>query len=88
MRIIARDETQHAELAWQIAAWATPQLSAAQQTQLKQAQTQALVELARSQTNTTLPRSAAQALGLPSPTIAQALIHRLFHVAGASALSG
>lgn len=77
MRQIAHDETNHADLAWQIAAWLHPKLSATQQAELARAQVQALQELEQAQCRPTLPPSAASAIGLPQPTIARALVQRL-----------
>jgi hypothetical protein len=77
MRQIAHDETNHADLAWQTAAWLHPKLSVAQQAELARAQVQALQELERAQSRSTLPPSAANAIGLPQPAIARALVQQL-----------
>jgi hypothetical protein len=75
MRTIARDETNHAELAWQIAAWVTPHLTETQRTELRQAQTQALLSL--SQARPALPPLAAASIGIPNPILARALVQQL-----------
>jgi hypothetical protein len=46
MRPIAADETRHAELAWEVAAWAEPRLSPAARGRIDAAKAQALAELA------------------------------------------
>ena len=77
MRVIAVDEARHAQLAWHIAAWAEPQLSAAQREELQQAQRAALAALALSQRYLSLPPSAARIVGLPEPAVAQQLVRDL-----------
>jgi len=46
MRAIARDETAHASLSWDVAAWLEPRLSADERRQLDRARAEALAELA------------------------------------------
>lgn len=81
MRMIARDETRHAELARQVAAWALPQLSAAQRSELERAQALAWFALEQAHSQHVLAPAAARAIGLPMPEIAQGLVQQLKRMA-------
>ena len=47
MRVIANDEAEHASLAWQIAAWAEPQLTDGERATLRSLQEAAIGELSK-----------------------------------------
>ncbi|HET8938155.1 MAG TPA: ferritin-like domain-containing protein [Polyangiales bacterium] len=74
MRVIAADEMRHAELAWRVAAWLDPQLSAGHQLQLAAAKRQALTDLLVSARHSELPVGAARLIGLPSRAAAEQLV--------------
>jgi len=76
MKVIARDETKHAQLAWDIHQWLFAQLNAEQQEQLKQAQKDAYIQLQKSADRAAMSPMVAQ-LGLPSPQLAKDLCQRL-----------
>lgn len=80
MRVIARDETRHAQLAWQVADWIAPRLSARERTHIDQAQRAALAALKLGKQLPTLPPSAASTVGLPSPLIARQLARGVAHM--------
>jgi hypothetical protein len=69
---IARDETRHAALAWEIARWLAPRLDADARERVEQARRAALASL-RCEVALT-PRSVARALGLPTGAEAQRLV--------------
>jgi hypothetical protein len=73
MAPIASDELLHAELAWQVAAWAEPRLSKAARDRVESARSAALAELAVEVSNP-LPPALTAAVGLPSPAAARALL--------------
>jgi hypothetical protein len=74
---IAEDETRHAELAWQVAAWLEPQLSAAEQHELARAQREAVARLSREVAREELSAADAARIGWPSASVATALVARL-----------
>jgi hypothetical protein len=76
MRAIAADETRHAGLSWQIAAWLEPRLPAAERRALAAARAGALAQLFR-EVDCGLARADTLALGWPAPEIATQLITRL-----------
>ena len=72
MRAIEADETRHAELAWEVAAWLDARLTVAERRRVAEARRQAgavLVERAGAPVDRTLVRDA----GLPPPATARAL---------------
>jgi rubrerythrin len=77
MRAIAPDETRHAELAWRVAAWLEPQLSAARRAQLAEARRRASVELMREVQAPTLLGRDAHMAGWPSANVACQLVGQL-----------
>jgi hypothetical protein len=72
MRSIARDEARHAALAWAIARWARPQLSASARARARRATAGALAAL-RCEVEST-PHEVARALGLPAGREGAALV--------------
>jgi len=72
---IAEDETRHAELAWAIAAWLHPQLSATEREQLAQARALAFAQLAVDEV--VLSASERTAIGWPAPDVSTALLQQL-----------
>jgi len=73
---IARDETRHAALSWQVASWAASRLSAAACERVAAAQRQA-VETLRRELSIEQEQSIREAAGLPSPVEALALLAQL-----------
>jgi hypothetical protein len=73
---IAADETRHAELSWEIAAWVEPRLSRAARSRINAAREQALADLA-TESSRPLARSLVLLAGLPPPESATALLNRL-----------
>ena len=69
---IAKDETDHAELAWAVARWAEPRLSPRERQAVAQARRDALAELVAS-TDAAPPEPTARALGLPGAATARLL---------------
>lgn len=69
---IAQDETEHAALAWEVAAWAEPLLSASEQQLLRQDQQQALARL-KSPALPAFPAELQPLFGLPDAAAQQAL---------------
>jgi hypothetical protein len=69
---IAKDETRHAALAWEIARWVEPRLSAAARARVRRAAREALTVL-RCEVQAT-PASLARALGVPKGRDAAALV--------------
>jgi hypothetical protein len=76
MRVIAEDETRHAQLAWRVAAWLEPQLPAEAQALLAQARAVAVAQLAR-EVDPGLAPLARSAIGWPAPELAAQMIARL-----------
>jgi hypothetical protein len=77
MRGIAADETRHAELSWDIAAWLEPRLSAREQSHLAAARARALRQLEQEIASEPLPAPARAQLGLPSASVQRALLARM-----------
>lgn len=73
---IAEDETRHAALSWQVAAWAREQLTPAQREQLH-ALRQGAIRALREEVAVALPAELIEHLGLPTPEQALALVDRL-----------
>lgn len=74
MRTIARDETRHAALAWDVAEWAERDLDATQRAELAQLRAQTVAEL---EASTTRGREVPEA-GLPDRSTALRLVRSLF----------
>lgn len=73
MEIIARDETEHAALAWDVADWLDGALDDDARARVRRARTEATIDLEAS-----LGRAfASPLLGLPAPAEATALLHRM-----------
>jgi hypothetical protein len=77
MRAIAEDETRHASLAWQIAAWLEPRLSAQERAELRTAQRQAVVGLAEELDGAADTPALQMLAGVPSRAQAQRLLATL-----------
>jgi hypothetical protein len=73
---IARDEIQHAALAWQVAAWLEPRLSAAERREIADARRQALAGL-RAELAQDAPEELSRIVGLPSACEALRLLQAL-----------
>jgi hypothetical protein len=76
LRVIARDETRHAHLSWQLARWATPQLGRAQQREIAARQRHAVAELGE-QLSAAVDPLLCRIAGLPNAGEAQLLHARL-----------
>ena len=76
MAIIAEDETRHAQLAWQVAAWLEPRLPVAARAELQRARADALHQLAR-EVEVGLSAADAAAIGWPSAQRSLILIERM-----------
>ncbi len=76
MERIALDETRHAELAWEIDAWLSTRLGAAERQQMKAARADELARIAAG-LSAMGQTDVARSVGLPSPSVALAL-HRAF----------
>lgn len=76
MQQIAEDETMHARLSWQLAAWLEPQLSDEQRNSLAEARSEALNEL-RGQLDLGLSDDECAAIGMPVPQVASSLLQGL-----------
>jgi hypothetical protein len=77
MRGIAADETRHAELSWQVAAFIEPKLSARERLSVARARSAALEQLRRDIAADPLPVAARAHVGWPSHAQQQALLNRL-----------
>ncbi|MBA3395900.1 MAG: ferritin-like domain-containing protein, partial [Deltaproteobacteria bacterium] len=74
--VIAEDEARHGELAWAIARWLEPQLTAAQRAVVERARAVALAALAERTARQLAPFAMAAApLGMPSGAQARVLAH-------------
>jgi hypothetical protein len=73
---IARDETRHAELAWKVAAWASPRLSPTARRRVAKARARAFANL-RAEAMLPLPAAQIALAGLPSPVTATRLLDAL-----------
>jgi hypothetical protein len=76
MRTIHRDETAHAELAWQVHAWAMARLGHEECLEIEHAMSLAIEELANA-ARSVPPALMADALGLPAAAQAVALVEAL-----------
>jgi rubrerythrin len=76
MRVIAEDETRHAELSWAIAAWVEPLLSAEDRAAVDAATRRAVVQL-RAEASLPVDSQVASVAGLPHPLAAVTMVDRL-----------
>jgi hypothetical protein len=76
MKPIADDESRHAALAWEVAAWAEPRMTRPARRRVEEAREQALVELA-SESSRPVPPALVSLGGLPPPDAAEALLASL-----------
>jgi hypothetical protein len=76
LKSIARDEIQHAALAWHVAAWLEPRLSAAERREIDDARRQALAGL-RAELAQDPPEELSKTTGLPSACEALRLLQSL-----------
>jgi hypothetical protein len=85
MKVIAEEETRHAELSWDVATWLDGRLDEAGRARVRRERARAIAELDEELAQA-LPRAVADAVGMPSPTEARALFEalaaRLFPGAG------
>jgi hypothetical protein len=70
---IAADETRHAELAWEVAAWAEPRLSRAARHRVHEARARAIAEL-RDEVMAPIPLPLVALAGMPSAETASVLL--------------
>jgi hypothetical protein len=82
MRAIARDETAHAALAWDVARWIEPRLLHRERAAIARARNDALLEL-EAGLATPLARAIEVDAGMPSPADAQALFDGVRHLLAA-----
>ncbi len=76
MRVIAEDETRHAGLAWDVAAWLEPRLSMEERVAVSEARTRAIAELRQALAFAPAPELESMA-GMPAPDRAIALLDAL-----------
>lgn len=76
MTDVFADETRHAQLAWEIAAWLEPQLSEAERELVVSARSAAYAEL-RAELDAALSPEARALIGMPSTAIAESLLAQL-----------
>jgi hypothetical protein len=76
MAKIARDETRHAELSWEIARWLEPRLSSAARARIRHARREAIARL-EAELSAPLPAPLAREAGLPGPAHAMRMIGAL-----------
>jgi hypothetical protein len=76
MRRIARDETRHAQLSWDIAGWAEPRLSRAAQARVARARSQAIAAL-RAEVDRDVAPDLVTTAGVPPRASARELLRRL-----------
>jgi hypothetical protein len=77
MRGIAADETRHAELAWEVAAWLEPKLSARERLTVLRARRKAFEQLQKEIADDPLPDASRAQIGWPSNAQQHALLNRL-----------
>lgn len=77
MRGIAADETRHAELSWEVAAWIEPKLSKHERLSVRRARNRAFEQLRREIAADPMSSDARAQLGWPSNAQQQALLDRL-----------
>jgi hypothetical protein len=78
MRVIAREETRHAALAWRVARWARARLDAEARARIDESRRQAVAELRRA-LKVAPAAPVARACGLPDPPKALRLASSLAH---------
>jgi hypothetical protein len=76
MKKIARDETFHAELAWEVAGWLEPRLSSSARERIREAQRAAIAQLTAS-CKAPPPREVGTLAGLPTPPRATKILEVL-----------
>lgn len=76
MRTIAEDETRHAELAWDVASWLEPQLSASERAVIQRERARAIGEL-RDALAVELEADLIALAGMPAPTHAVTMLDEL-----------
>ena len=76
MREVAEDETRHAELSWQLAAWAEARLTETERQRIRAAQRIALEEL-RQNCQGSVARELQNLAGLPGPVATDELLRQL-----------
>jgi hypothetical protein len=76
MERIAFDETNHAALAWAVAEWATPKLSAAANARIERAMEEAIATL-ESELEASIPSEVRTRAGLPAREEARAMLTRM-----------
>jgi hypothetical protein len=76
MKGTAADETRHAELAWQVDAWAGPRLGRAARQRVAEARASAFAEL-RAEAARPVPAAQVALAGLPTPEVAARLLDGL-----------
>lgn len=76
LEAIAKDETEHAELSWDIAAWVEPHLTEVERERICEARASAVAELREIYAQNPDP-SVAEAAGLPEPIAAIAMLDGL-----------
>jgi hypothetical protein len=73
---VFEDETRHAQLAWQVAAWLEPRLSDAEYEAVRRARSEAYMQL-RSELDVSLSEAARLRIGMPSVEVGAALLAQL-----------
>ena len=76
MHVIAADETRHAALSWDIAAWAEPRLTDEERAEIEAAKRRAVGELVES-LREPLPEGVIEEAGMPTPAEAESLARAL-----------
>jgi hypothetical protein len=76
MEVIARDETRHAELAWDVARWAERKLSAGERAQVREKRAEAIETLRRELREPVAPEL-VEAAGWPTPQAAEAMVESM-----------
>lgn len=76
LQVIAEDETRHARLSWEIAAWLEPRLSQEERIEVERVWMAAVGAL-RGQLDLGLSASASRELGLPSECVAASMFEEL-----------
>ncbi|MBL8610002.1 MAG: hypothetical protein JNL38_21885 [Myxococcales bacterium] len=76
MHVIAADETKHAELSWDVAAWIEPRLTPDERAAIARAKAEAVADLATALA-TPLAADVHDRAGMPSPGEARRMIAEL-----------
>lgn len=77
MKMIAKDETRHAALAWDIAAWASPRLAREERAEIDAERVQAIEGLRAAIASASLPTAAIETAGMPTAAQSASLFDRL-----------